>query len=96
MPEDLTTFLVTYGYVPDMVSRRVDHRPEHLRWLRGLADAGQLLLAGATLDPADTAVLIVRAEDGHAVRRLLLDDPYAKANLIVSVSVRPMGLAIGG
>jgi hypothetical protein len=26
----------------------------------------------------------------------LLDDPYARANLIVSVSVRPMGLAIGG
>jgi hypothetical protein len=30
------------------------------------------------------------------VRRLLLDDPYAAANLILGVVVRPFGLAIGG
>lgn len=95
MTEDLSTFLVGYGYVPEMATRRTPHREEHLRWLRGLAEAGRLLLAGATTDVVDTAVLIVRAEDGYAVRRLLLDDPYARANLIVDVSVRPIGLAIG-
>lgn len=93
---ELSTFLVTYRYVPGMEERRGPSRPDHLAWLRGLADAGTMLVAGATLDPVDSAVLIVRAVDVHAVRHLLLDDPYAKANLIVEVSVRPMGLAIGG
>lgn len=96
MAEQLSTFVVTYHYVPGMEERRTPHRPDHLAWLRELAEAGTMVLAGATLDPVDTAILIVRGVDLHAVRRLLLDDPYAKANLIVEVSVRPMGLAVGG
>jgi uncharacterized protein YciI len=96
MAEQLPTFVVTYRYVPDMEQRRTPHRPDHLDWIRGLAAAGTVLLAGATLDPVDTAILIFRAADGYAVRRLLLDDPYARANLIVDAAVRPIGLAVGG
>lgn len=96
MTETLPTFLVIYQYVPDMEQRRTPHRPAHLDWLRERAEAGRLILAGATLDPVDTAVLIFRGEDVLAVRRMLLDDPYAAANLITGVTVRPMGLAVGG
>ena len=93
-PDDRPTFLVTYAYVPDMAQRRTASREDHLAWLRGLADAGTLILAGATQDPVDAAVLVVRGRDLHEVRRLLLDDPYAAANLIIGVTVRPFGLAI--
>jgi uncharacterized protein YciI len=96
MTDSRPTFVVTYRYVPDMETRRTPHRAEHLQWVRELAESGQLILAGATLDPVDTAILIFRAEDPYAVRRLLLEDPYAQANLIVAVSVRPIGLAVGG
>ncbi len=96
MTDNLSTFLVLYTYVPDMARRRDPYRPDHLAWLRELADRGIMLLAGATLDPVDTAVLVVRGADVHEVRRLLLDDPYATANLVTAVSVRPIGLAIGG
>jgi uncharacterized protein YciI len=94
--ETLPTFLASYTYVPDMEQRRTAHRPDHLAFLRGLADRGTLLLAGATLEPVDAAVLILRASDVHEVRRLLLDDPYSVANLITGVTVRPFGIAIGG
>ncbi|MGH3712765.1 MAG: YciI family protein [Micromonosporaceae bacterium] len=100
MAEPLPTFLVLYQYVPEMTERRAPHREAHLAWLHSLAgqDSGpaQVLLAGATRDPVDTAVIVVRAADEYAVRRLLLDDPYAVANLITGVTVRPLGLAIGG
>jgi uncharacterized protein YciI len=96
MAENLRTFMVMYRYVPEMEKRRTPHRPDHLAWLREAAEAGQMILAGATLEPVDTGILIVRAEDAHAVRRLLLDDPYAKANLIVGITIRPVGLAVGG
>ncbi|MEJ3749144.1 YciI family protein [Actinomycetes bacterium KLBMP 9797] len=94
-PVTSPTFLVTYQYVPDMEQRRTPHRPAHLDWLREHAAAGRLILAGATLDPVDTAILVVRAADILAVRRMLLDDPYAAANLIVGVTVRPIGVAVG-
>ncbi len=93
---DQPTFLVMYAYVPDMANRRAPHRQDHLAWLRAEADAGRLLLAGATLDPVDTAVLVFRADDAYQVRQVLLDDPYAKAGLITGVTVRPLGLAVGG
>lgn len=96
MADQLPAFVVTYRYVPDMEHRRTPYRQSHLDWLRGLAAAGVLALAGATSDPVDTGILVVRAQDAFAVRRLLLDDPYAAANLIVEVSVRPFGVAIGG
>lgn len=89
-------FLVIYTYVADMEQRRVPHRQDHLTWLRDLADGGTLLVAGATREPVDTGVLVLRATDIHEVRRLLLDDPYAAANLISGVVVRPFGLAVGG
>jgi uncharacterized protein YciI len=94
--ENLPTFLVLYSYVPDMEQRRTAHRPDHLAWLRELAEKGTLLLAGATQDPVDTGVLVFRGADVREVRRLLLDDPYATANLISGVVVRPLGLAVGG
>lgn len=96
MAEQQSTFMVTYTYVPGMAERRAPYRQDHLEWLRGLAAAGTLLLAGATLDPVDNGILFVRAADRHAVRRLLLDDPYAHADLITAVTVRPVGLVIGG
>jgi uncharacterized protein YciI len=96
MTASQSTFIVTYQYVPEMADRRAPHRPDHLAWLQGLAAAGRLLFAGATLNPVDTGYLVFRGEDTYDVRRLLLDDPYAKADLIVGVTVRPMGVAIGG
>ncbi len=96
MADNTPTFLVLYTYPPGLEERRMPHRQDHLTWLRGLADAGTLLLAGALQDPVDTGVLVMRGTDIQAVRRLLLDDPYAAAHLITAVLVRPIGLAVGG
>lgn len=96
MVDELCAFLVVYRYVPDMDRRRSEHRDDHLDWLRDLADAGRLVLAGAVLDPLDSAVIVIRAQDLYDVRRTLLDDPYARANLITEVTTRPLGLAVGG
>ena len=43
--------------------------------------------------PVDTRVLVVRGDDVDEAHRLPFDDPYAAANLIVGVVVRPIGLA---
>lgn len=96
MTEQLPTFVVTYQYVPEMAERRTPHRQAHLDWLNEHAATGRLILAGAVQDPVDSAILVFRGADQHAVRRLLVDDPYAAANLIVGVTIRAIGLAIGG
>ncbi len=96
MSETLPMFLVTYTYVHDMESRRVPYRQDHLKWLQVEAEAGRMIFAGATSDPIDTAVLVVRGEDASEVWRKMTEDPYSKAGLITAVTVRPFGLAVGG
>jgi|Tabmets5t2r1_1033131.scaffolds.fasta_scaffold87357_2 uncharacterized protein len=88
------TFAVRYEYVPDMESRRDPHRADHLAFLRAAADAGWMVLAGALTDPVDTGWLVVRAESTRGAYERVLDDPYARAGLIRSVTVRPIALAI--
>jgi len=92
-----STFVVLYQYAPDAEQRRGPYREDHLAWLREQADAGRIVFAGATREPVDTGVLVVRADDAHQVRQFLLDDPYAKApDLILGVTVRPIGVVVGG
>jgi uncharacterized protein len=90
------TFAVRYEYVTDMESRRDPHRADHLAYLRAAADEGWMLLAGALTDPVDTGWLVVRAESVHAAYAQTHDDPYARAGLIRSISVRPIKLAVPG
>jgi hypothetical protein len=88
------TFAVQYGYVPEMQQRRDPVRGAHLAFLRGLAERDQLLLAGALTDPVDGGWLVVRAESAAAARELVDADPYAKAGLIRSVTIRSIAVAI--
>lgn len=88
------TFAVRYDYVPDMETRRDPHRADHLAFLRSAAEQGWLLLAGALTDPVDTGWLVVRTESVHATYAKLHEDPYARAGLIRSITVRPFALVI--
>jgi uncharacterized protein len=88
------TFAVRYEYVPDMESRRAPHRDGHLAFLRSARDEGWMLLAGALTDPVDTGWLVVRAGSEHAAYARLHDDPYARAGLIRSVTVRSIALVV--
>jgi uncharacterized protein YciI len=88
------TFAVRYDYVPDMESRRDPHREGHLAFLRSAAEQGRLVLAGALTDPVDTGWLVVRAASEHAAYAMVHEDPYARAGLIRSITVRPIVVVV--
>lgn len=90
----METFAVAYRYVPDMEERRGPVRADHLAFLKDLAAKDQLMLAGALTDPVDEAWIVVRAESVAAARELMNADPYAKAGLIRSVTIRPIAVVI--
>jgi uncharacterized protein len=90
------TYAVRYDYVPDMESRRGPHRDAHRAFLQETAERDRLLLAGALTDPVDTGWLVVRAESEHAAYAMLHEDPYAKAGLIRSITVRSIALVVPG
>ena len=88
------TFLLTYTYVPNIVELRQPHRQAHLGNLTSAHQRGLVILAGATVDPVDGAVVLFEAEDAGQVLSWAANDPYNKAGLIREMTVRELSLAV--
>ena len=75
---------------------RLRNRSDHLAYV---AETGCVKVAGPLLDDDGEqmigSLLIIEADEISAVERWLENDPYAKAGLFQSVSVRPWKWVIG-
>src|SRR5690606_36925836 len=83
----MTIYAVTYRYSDDVDTRdRV--RPEHRRYLGGLADEGKLLLSGPYAPGEQAgALLLFRADDKDTVASYVADDPFTAAGVITSSEI---------
>jgi uncharacterized protein len=88
------TFLLSYTYVPDMAEKRQPHRPAHLDYAKKAHAEGRLTFAAALTDPIDGAVIVLRGESESDVYVFISDDPYVKAGLVRSATVREIAVAI--
>lgn len=74
---------------------RLKTRETHLKYLDSLGE--DLILAGPFLDENEKpcgSMLIVRAKDLQAAKLIAKNDPYAKAELFASTSIRAWAWAI--
>lgn len=90
-----STFAVIYTYTDDTAHREAT-RPSHRAYLRGLADDGLLLVAGAWA-PAEApgGLLIFRAEDKAAVQAIVDEDPYTTAGVVANSEIREWAPPLG-
>ena len=79
--------LLTYTYVEDMAARREPYRDGHLALIREAADAGRLLIAGATGKPPAGGVLVFA--DADAAEDFVARDPYGEAGLVTAHKIEP-------
>jgi len=89
-------FMLFYKTVDNYVERRKPYRDEHLGYAEAALGRGELLMAGALGEPADTALLVFKTESRAAVEDFARNDPYVKAGLILEWTVRPWTVVIGG
>jgi len=83
-----STFAVIYTYTDDTALREAT-RPTHRENLRGLADDGALLVAGAWApSEAPGGLLVFRAEDKATVQGFVDADPYTKAGVVAKADIR--------
>lgn len=79
----------------DGLETRLATRPVHLEWMKTVP----IRLAGPFLDAAGGkpvgSLLIIEAESEDEARGILAEDPYAKAGLFKSVTLRPWRLVVG-
>jgi hypothetical protein len=89
-------YILFYKTVQNYVERRAPFREEHLAYANKAFERGDLILAGALADPADSAVLVFKGEDPSVASDFATNDPYVKNGLITEWTVRPWSVVIGG
>lgn len=88
-------YLLIYQTAPDYLTRRGEFRQRHLALAWEFADRGELLLGGATGDPADGAVLLFKGDSPAAAEAFANADPYVRNGLIADWTVKPWNTVVG-
>ena|SRR5438270_274496 len=88
-------YALFYDAVNDFMARRGAYRDEHLRLAREAHARGELVLAGALVDPADGALLIFQGESPAVAEEFASRDPYVKNGLITKWRVRNWTVVVG-
>ncbi|MHC4861842.1 MAG: YciI family protein [Planctomycetota bacterium] len=63
------------GFISEPTPEEEDLLSRHFAYLKGLAEDGMVVLAGPSLEPPYTGVIIFRAPDREAARTLVDGDP---------------------
>jgi uncharacterized protein YciI len=88
-------YLLMYELAPDYLARRGEFRNEHLQLAWEAEQRGEIVIAGALADPADTAVLLFTGDSPEAAERFARADPYVTQGLVKSWRVRPWTTVVG-
>jgi len=75
-------YILFYKTVVNYVERRKPFREEHLAYANAAHERGDLVMAGALAEPADSAVLVFKGEDSSIAEEFAKNDPYVKNDLI--------------
>ncbi|GAA2335566.1 YciI family protein [Saccharopolyspora halophila] len=84
-------FDMVYG---DDEDKRLAVRPEHREYAKGLAERGKLLAGGPFAD-GKGAQIVYEAADEAELDELIANDPYTKAGVLASTSVRQWEVVTG-
>lgn len=88
-------FLLIYDLSDDYLARRGEFREAHLGMAWKAHEKGDFVLGGAFTDPADTALLLFKAETKETVEQFAKSDPYVINGLVKSWRVREWNTVAG-
>lgn len=92
---ELVHWLLLYDLADDYLERRPQYREQHLG-LAGAARArGELVMAGALVDPVDGAALVFRGADDTVAAGFAEADPYVINGLVTQWRVRRWRVVVG-
>ena len=80
---------------PDYLERREAFRQAHLAHAWASQARGELVLAGALADSADTAMLLFKCDSPELPGQFALADPYFENGLVTGFEVRLWATVVG-
>ena len=89
-------YILFYKTAENYMEKRKAFRELHLAYATKALERGELILAGALADPADSAILVFKGESPKAAEDFAKNDPYVLNSVIVDWNVRLWNVVIGG
>jgi uncharacterized protein len=84
----VTHYLLFYEVADDYLAGRPEFRNDHLDLAWKASDRGELVLAGALVEPTDGAVLLFKSDSPDVAKKFAEADPYVRNGLIKRWYVR--------
>jgi uncharacterized protein len=88
-------FVLFYELRDDYLDRRPEFRSGHLKHAWDAHRRGELVVAGALTDPADSAVLMFNGDDPSPAEAFARADPYVVHGLVKRWHVRAWMTVVG-
>ena len=88
-------FLLFYDLADDYLERRGEFRGVHLDMAWKASETGDLVMAGAFAEPADTALLLFQGESSAVAEQFAKNDPYVLNGLVKRWYVREWRTVVG-
>lgn len=88
-------FMLTYKYVPDVVTKRAPFRAAHLQLAQKYSSEGKLLLGGAFADPIDSAAVIFKTDTKEDIEKFVQADPYVQQGIVTEWKIREWTVVVG-
>jgi len=91
------TWILNYEYVTDILEKRAPYREAHLKLATDLKNEGLLISGGPVLEGEKPtgAVFLFHSPSKAVVESFVAADPYCKAGLVPSFSIKEYSVVIG-
>ncbi len=94
--QGMSLYIVLYDYDPELLGVKRDFHDAHRAFMHRLNSLGTVLSSGRTAAADERGSLtIMLARDAEEAKQILEDDPYAKAGIVKSMTVREWSPAVG-
>lgn len=90
-------FLVKYKFVPNFIERRKAVREDHLLYIRGAFDSGEVIAGGAygELENLTEGLIIFKLDCRERANQFVRNDPFYVSGLITSYEIHKWHVVVG-
>lgn len=90
----MATFAVVYTF-SDNEAVRLETRPKHREYLKGILEAGNIALSGPFVDDSG-ALIVIEADSLADAERIVANDPYRAAGVVDNALIREWNIVMRG
>ena len=88
-------YILIYQYADDYLNKRTPYRQDHFKLAKEAVASGNLILGGATENPADQGILVFKVYDIAIIETFIAKDSYVLNGVVTSWEIKEWNVVVG-